>query len=236
MAEVLPSPPATRARSVGWLDPRLLLGVLLVLGSVVAGSRVLASADQSQQVWAVTRDLAPGAVLTDADLQSVRVRLFDSAGRYVSAVSAKPLGYVLRRGLGAGELLPAASVGRPGADVSFRSVAVAVSRGHLPPDLAAGQQVDVYVTPDDRGRAASPSSGPAGPSGPRLVLPAVTVLERPSDSDLAGTGASEVPVLLEVRPGDVLSLMAAIAQGRIDLVRVPRLQEQAPASGSTGSP
>ena len=225
MAEIPPSPPAPRARPAGWLDPRLLLGVLLVLASIVAGSRVLASADQSQQVWVVTRDLAPGAALGDADLTAGRVRLFDAAGRYVSALAAKPTGYVAVRGLGAGELLPVAAVARPGTEPPYRGVTVPVTRGHLPPDLRAGQQVDVYLTPDEHAHPSAP---------PRLVLAYLTVLDRPSEADLAGGGASEVPVLLQVRPEDVITLMAALAQGHVDLVRVPRSQERDLAAAGRG--
>ena len=53
--------PAQRVRRPGWRDPRLWIGVVLVAGSVVAGARLLAAADDTVQVWAAATDLGAGA-------------------------------------------------------------------------------------------------------------------------------------------------------------------------------
>ncbi len=216
-----PTPVSPAARRLGaprWMDTRLVLGVLLVLVSVVVGARVLASADRSQSVWVLTRDLAPGAQLTQDDLAVARVRLFGDGSQYISGSGPAPVGYFLRRAVGAHELLPVRAVTAPGQDVSFRSLTVPVARGHLPPDLRAGTQVDVYVTP----QSGSGASAPAGP--PRLVLRGVTVLLRPPISGFSG-GTTQESVVLQVRPADVPLVLAAVAQGGIDLVGVPRWQE-----------
>jgi len=211
------SPPANRLATPGWLDSRLALGVLLVLTSVIVGARVLSSADRSQTVWATTRDLAPGSQLTTADLVQLRVRLFGHADRYVRGSGPAPAGYVLRRGVGAGELLPYNALTRPGADLAYRYLTVPVIRGHLPPDLAAGSQVDVYVSPQAKAGVAV-----AGP--PRLVVRNVTVTLRRATGGLSGASDAE-PVVLRVRPADVPLLLTAMSEGRIDLVGVPRKQE-----------
>lgn len=227
MTDSLTSPRANRLAAPGWLDTRLVLGVLLVLTSVVVGARVLAAADRSQTVWATTRDLAPGTQLTDGDLTRQRVRLFGHAENYVRGAGPAPTGYFLRRGVGAGELLPFNALSKPGADLSFRFLTVPVSRGHLPPDLASGAQVDVYVSP-----AAKPGASSAGPPGPpRLVVRNVTVLLRRQTGGLSAAGDEE-PVVLRVRPAEVPLLLAAMSEGRIDLVGVPRKQEtETSASG-----
>ncbi len=54
-------PRATRSRRPGWRNPRLLLGIVLVAGSVVLGARLLAAADDTVAVWAVAADLPTGA-------------------------------------------------------------------------------------------------------------------------------------------------------------------------------
>src|SRR5688572_8998857 len=112
------SPRAGRLAAPGWLDGRLLLGVLLVLASVVAGARVLSSADESTPVWVTTRALSSGAQLGEGDLELSRVRLFGSSSGYLAG--SKPVGYVLRRSVGAGELLPTAALAAPGEDVDYR--------------------------------------------------------------------------------------------------------------------
>ena len=53
-------PRATRSRPPGWRNPRLLLGIVLVAGSVVLGARLLAAADDTVAVWAVSADLPDG--------------------------------------------------------------------------------------------------------------------------------------------------------------------------------
>jgi hypothetical protein len=212
------SPKANRLATPGWLDGRLVLGVLLVLVSVVVGARVLSSADRSQTVWAAARDLAPGSVLTADDLHRTRVRLFGSdTKRYVSG--GAPVGYVLRRGVGADELLPYFALVKPTDDVAYRLVTVPVARGHLPPTLTRDMQVDVYVTPAGRAGTAPVAASP------RLVVRNVTVLQRPRTSGFTGGATPEESIVLRLRPTEVPLVLAAMSEGRIDLVGVPKVEE-----------
>ncbi len=64
-----PSP--RRVRPPRWFDLRLLLGLLLVLGSVLLGARVVSAASTTVPVWAVTGDLAAGTVLSSDDRVAV---------------------------------------------------------------------------------------------------------------------------------------------------------------------
>jgi hypothetical protein len=230
VSETPASPKANRLATPGWLDTRLVLGVLLVLTSVVVGARVLSSADRSQTVWATTRDLAPGTEPTPRDLTRVRVRLFSSSAGYVRGNGPAPRGWVVRRGVGKGELLPFNALTQPGDDLAFRFVTVPVTRGHLPPDLTSGTQVDVYVSPEAK---ASTGTTTAAAGAPRLVLRNVTVrLRRPASS--FGGGNDQEPIVLRVRPVDVSVLLAAVSEGRIDLVGVPRRQEAEPQPAGSG--
>jgi hypothetical protein len=59
------------------------------------------------------------------------------------------------------------------------------------------------------------------------VLRNITVrLRRPATS--FGGGNDQEPIVLRVRPADVTALLAAMSEGRIDLVGVPRRQEAEP--------
>ncbi len=209
-----PSPRASRLPAASWLDKRLLLGVALVLSSVLVGARALAAADTSQLVWSATHDLAAGTVLADADLALARARLFDASNRYLAG--DKPTGYVVGRPISDRELIPADALHSPGPKTSRREVTVPVLAGHLPPDLRRGQLVDLYVTPDDKavqhGRVA----------GPRLVLSSLTVADVVRGGGLGASGQDQ-PVLLTVAPDQVLAVVQALSEGRIDLVRVPSL-------------
>lgn len=227
MTDTPASPPANRLATPGWLDTRLVLGVLLVLTSVLVGARVLSSADRSQTVWATTHDMAPGTSLRPGDLTQVRVRLFGHSDSYVRGSGPAPTGYVLRRSVGAGELLPYFALSKPDEDLAYRFLTVPVSRGHLPPDLASGAQVDVYVSPQAKTGATTTATG----QQPRLVVRNVTVTLRRAASGLSGASDDE-PVVLRVRPSDVTLLLAAMTDGRIDLIGVPHKQEtETPGTG-----
>lgn len=203
------SPPAPRLAPASWLDKRLILGVALVLGSVLLGARLLAGADTSQPVWSAAHDLAAGTVLAEGDLTLARAKLFDSSARYVAG--EMPVGYVVQRAVSSRELLPVDALAAPGKETPSREVTVSVLSGHLPPDLARGEKVDLYVTPDDK-------------SAPRLVLSGLTVAGVTRNAGLGASGQDQ-PVVLTVSPAQVLPVVQALAAGRIDLVRVPRTQQ-----------
>lgn len=211
------SPPASRLATPSWLDTRLVLGVLLVLVCVVVGARVLATADDSQRVWATTKPLAPGSTLSRGDLQRVQVRLFDSRQHYLTAGSGDgPVGYVVTRGLGDGELLPLAALRSPGELAELRDVSVPVQGGHLPGDLDEGQLVDVFVTRADSRTSAS-SAPTAAPGPTTLVLHDVPVKRR----ERSDRGNADEAVVLTVGVKDTATLVTALRGGTVDLVRVP---------------
>ena len=89
MTAARPAPPPTsplaagpaprRVRPPRWLDLRLLLGILLVLGSVLLGARVVGAADATVPVWAAAGDLAAGTELDADDLVAVDVRRIEVA-------------------------------------------------------------------------------------------------------------------------------------------------------------
>ena len=242
MSDPPASPRASRLATPGWLDGRLVLGLLLVLVSVVVGARVLSSADRSTLVWAASKDLTAGTLLAEGDLEPVRVRLFESAGAYVGAGGQPPVGYVVRRGLGAGELLPQGALTEPERSAELRLVTVPVEAGHYPPTLRDDQRVDLWVTPradpdpaagpDPAAATTAPGPAPLVLRGAQQVLSQVVVASGPVQGELAGAGGT-VPIVLQVRPEDVDEVVSAMGLGRLDLVRVPRAAE---AAGDVATP
>jgi hypothetical protein len=192
------SPPAARAPGRSWRDPRLVVGIVIVAVSVLLGSRLLASADDTVAVWSVAGDLPAGSVLSTADLERVDMRFGtpEVAGRYLPADVALPGGSVLTRHVVAGELLPRGAVGT-GEAADLMEVPIAVAAEAVPATLRAGEVVDVWVTPaglagevpralrvlDQVRVVAVPRSGSAlGPSATRQV---VVGLEAEEESRLA---------------------------------------------------
>lgn len=204
-------PPAARVRGPRWRDARLLVGLLLILASVAVGARLYATADRTTAVWAATRDLDAGAVLARDDLARRYVRLLDVTSKYLAAETA-PVGYMLTRAVGDGELLPSAAVRKPSEAAERRLVTVTVSRERLPAELAAGSRVDVYVTPAER-------SGDPQPA--ELVIAAASVATVGDSGRGLGSAGADVGVELAVPPDQVAELIDASRHGKVDLVKLP---------------
>ena len=137
-----PSPEPRRVRTPSWLDPRLILGVVLVLGSVALGAIVVARADSSQAVVAVSHDLAAGTVLTAGDVRDTRVRLAGSAGLYVKG-TASVVGQTTSVALHAGQLIPRSALGATARNETTLTIPVLPENA---PQIKRGQRIAVWVS------------------------------------------------------------------------------------------
>ena len=201
-AEVPPAPAPRRARPPRWLDLRLVLGVLLVLGSVLLGARVVSDADATVPVWAVAGNLAAGTELTADDLVAVDVRLDATAGAYL-ATSTRPEGRTLARAVRAGELLPRSALEEA---AELVQVALPVQAGYVPPSLTRGQLVDVYALADPAAGAVAVADGSVTP----VVREApVQALSGRSDGVLS-TPTTTVQVVVAVPADEAAEVLGAI--------------------------
>lgn len=205
------SPPVKRLRRPRWSDPRLLVGLLIVAGSVVAGARLLAAADDTSAVWAVRADHRAGTPVSPDDVRSVHVRLDDSAANYVPADEPIEPGDVWARDVRSGELLGVRAM-RPAGVAEVGELPVIAAPGALPSDLGAGDRVDVWVS--DPGETATTSSA-------RLVLDGMRVLSvAGAPATMGETSGYRVLLALETdRPGRLGDALGAISAGDVTLVR-----------------
>ena len=198
-------------RPPSWRDARLLIGLVLVLGSVALGSRVLAAADSTVPVYAAATALPAGHPVDPASLRVVRVRIGTGAGPYLSAAVAPPSGAVLLRSVGDGELVPASAIG-PAGGLDRRPVPVPVS-APVPVGLRPAAVVDVWSSARDQ--ASASAYKPPVRLAHNVEIFAVT-------SDTSALGASRgasVQVLLG--EDEVRSVLDALANGaRLAIVPV----------------
>lgn len=209
-----PTPPATRASSSSWRDPRLVLGVALVAGCVLVGSRLLAGADDTTAVWRLRHDVPAGAPLSGSDLVPARVHFDDGAGQhYLSAGTGLTEGATAAHDLAAGDLLPRSALA-DGDRPALVEVPLSVAPDDLPAGVGRGATVDVWVLPDtpagsgDRARA-------------RLALDDVLVVAVPPPSDRLAPRTTQ-QVIVGVGDGQADGLaesLGELAGGRVVLTR-----------------
>ena len=205
-----PAPGRLRRRSV----PLAAGGVVLVVVCALVFAEGFLQAGNRQPVLALARPVAAGQVITAADLETVRV----SAAGPVSLVPASRQGEVAGStaavSMPAGTLLAGSDIGTPPPVKGQVRLGVALKAGQYPPDLAAGQDVDVLATPAS-GTTGSPSSGP----GAALPVGQAVVLSVSSASASSATG--ETVVELQVSQDAMPQVAAASAAGQIALATIP---------------
>jgi hypothetical protein len=130
-----------RTRRPSWLDPRLIVGILMVLGSVLFGAKVVSSARSTQIMWGTARSLDAGSVVRADDLKAMRVRLLDGAAAYLPTRTAV-VGQTVVRHLAAGELLPRAALG---ATAPGTTITVPLDT-QVAPKIQRGQRIRLWVS------------------------------------------------------------------------------------------
>lgn len=213
--EPTPAPAATRSRRPGWRNPRLLLGLVLVAGSVVLGARTMAAADDTVGVWSLERDLPAGATVQRDDLVRRQLRFPDAATAdgYLSAADVPPAGATLSRPVSAGELLPRAAL-EDDETADLVEVPISVAQDDLPATVRQGSTVDVWVSPDV-------ATVGAGKVTATKVLADVTVVAVPRSADsLAPQATRQLIVGVPAARADTLgTALGGISDGRVVIAR-----------------
>lgn len=205
---------AQRLRIRPWRDPRLLIGLLLVLGATILGARLAAASDDTVEYWSVRSAVAPGDPVSRDTLQATRVRLSSATkGNYLRTDErfAAPLDdLVWAHGVSAGSLVDRTSL-VPRSSTTRSQLPLSVADGAAPADLDRGDLVDVWVGP-------GPGDEPAGKA--KLVLESVRVIESGDDS-AALNGSLAQTVLVDVDKSQLHgAVVSTVAAGHVTLVRV----------------
>jgi len=195
---------ARRRRRPGMIG---LAVALTVLGALLAGY-LAQTAGRKVPVLALTRPVAYGAQIQQADLAEVRIAADPTVARISARERASVIGQYAAMPLAQGALLiPGSITGQPLPKPGNQLVGVALTRSQMPGgDLEPGRSVLLVATPGPG--ASSPDSSPA-------TTPATVVRVNPPDQN----GVTVVDV--EVSAGQGPALAARVATGRIALVVQP---------------
>lgn len=211
MTDAAPAPVTMRLRRPRWKDPRLVVGIALVLLSIMLGSVLVSRLAETTTVLTARADIVPGDVITAEKLTAVDVRLGELEGLYVRDLDAIPEGSVALQTVRSGELLTVSAVGQ-GAQAPLRPVVLPVEES-VAQSVSPGGQVELWRTRE--GLDGSP------PTAELLIDSAV--VRRVDEGSAIGMRSMTVEVLVPAE--DVPLVLEALAEGaRLDVIGVPGAQ------------
>lgn len=183
-----------------WLDPRLLIGIALVIASLAGVWLVVQQSSQTSTAWAAARTLLPGETIESGDVAQVDVRMTEASDRYLAG-SADPVGLVVAATVGDGELVPLRAVGA--AEGSGRAAVVVPVEGALATGVRPGAHVDVWTA----------APGDEGYEQPSVLVADAIVVGVVEDEGILRSQATQLELL--VPEHGTAALIAAIADEHV---------------------
>jgi hypothetical protein len=208
-------------------DLRLVLGVLLVVGSVLGVVGIVAGADRRVTVYAAASTLTPGERIDRGDLVERAVALDGADGLYLGRGDIPSGGLVVTQPVAKGQLLPTSAVG---STVGVRSTSIVLRLAtRVSGAVVPGASVDLWAAPKPGAVAVTGSGAASGADSsgtaegdatlaPTVQVPTVLVAGATVSNVLDASGSfavdsagSQVEVL--VPRSKVARVLQAIADG-----------------------
>lgn len=205
MATLVSAPPR-RFR----LDPRILLGVVLVAASTIGVTAVVQGLNRTEPVYRAAEPLVAGARISAADLVATPVRLGGADSLYLSGPIPAG-GFVVTRTIAEGEMVPLSALGSA-AGVDVASVVVDLST-RLSGSIAPGAVVDLWSAPKKAGTTTEYGA-------PVVLVSGATVVRTIQPQGIV-QATQQNTVELQVPRDDVAAVLQAVADGaRISAVGI----------------
>lgn len=189
------TPGPTRTRRRFWVDPRFVIGLVLVVASITGVAAIVAGSDHSTAVYTARHTLTVGDALTTTDLLETRAQLGGAGALYLVPTPDLKEGLLVTRTILAGEFVARSAVGTSsGRDMT--SVVVDVP-GRLAASIAAGSVVDVW---------SARTTGPSEYAPPTILVGQVSVVSivAPTGIIAADNGQSVEMLVPKASVGAVL--------------------------------
>lgn len=205
-----------RLRRPRWKDPRLIVGIVLVVASVLMGALLVSRLAETTPVLVARSPIAPGDAIDPADLVVAEMRLGDQTDLYAGSVEAIPEGAVATRAVQEGELVPMSVIGQS-EDVPLRPVMIPVDMT-VAESVAPGAMVELWHT--------AATADEAGDAHAELLVPDA-VVRRVDEGSSLGMRSMSVEVLV---PSDsVHEVLEVLSKDeRLDVIGVPGAHGLAP--------
>jgi hypothetical protein len=215
-------PPALRLETTSWVNVRSVLGFLLVLGAVAAGTLVLEQAQRLVPVYAAARDLPSGVPLANGDLLLARVRLpAAELARYLQPRQDQvAFGKVLISPLRQHMLVPADGLTSSSVRGDLVELAIKADHDDMPVGLRPGDRVEVLAAYSDGVHEAAA----------QVLVESAEVVRLLEDSGGLAGGRRQTGVQVRLPGNRASQVAAAIAGGRVFVVK-----QLSPPARSVGS-
>jgi hypothetical protein len=185
-------------------NSRLITGISLFIIAILAASLIAKEANRTVYVWASATELAPGNIITAADIKATPVLLPESARNYLSS-SAQIIGTVVKSWVAVGDLIPLAAIAATLDQLSLRAVPLTIESTDLPMGLTRGEVIDIYAIPT---------------SDPRSIGEATLLTERVSVSAVSERNNSgKASVVVSLPQSLVILILSHLADSRLIIVR-----------------
>lgn len=205
-----------RLRRPRWKDPRLIVGIVLVVASVLMGALLVSRLAETTPVLVARSPIVPGDVIGPDNLATVEMRLGEQDGLYVGSLGAIPSGAVATRTVQAGELIPLSAVGQAG-DVPLRPIVIPVD-ATVAESVTPGATVELWHT--------SPEEDD-GTSADAELLVSAGIVRNVDEGSSLGMRSMAVEVL--VPQEDLPAVLKVLSRDeRLDVIGVPGAHGVAP--------
>ncbi len=193
-------------------NSRLVTGISLFIIALLTASLIAKEANRTVYVWASSTELAPGNIITQADIKATPVLLPESAKNYLSA-SAQIIGAVVKFRVAAGDLIPLAAIAATPDQIELRAVPLTVESTDLPMGLTRGEVIDIYAIPTSNSTSNSTSN-------PRSIIESTLLTERVSVSAVSERNNSGKASVVVSLPQPLIPLILNhLADSRLIIVR-----------------
>lgn len=187
-----------RRRSERRIDLRLVIGLALVAASVAGVWAIVTGLDRSERRLVARDTLIPGTTVHLDDFVAASVRLGASAGAYLEPSDVPANGLIVVRTVGAGEVVPSASVAST--DRAGLATVVVPIEGQLASGVKPGALVDIW--------AAAPTQGGSF-SAPVVVVAGAEVAKLADAQGMVVRGQTSVELVVpREKVGAVLQALA----------------------------
>jgi hypothetical protein len=186
---------------------RLVVATSLFAAALISAMALTALGNQSDTYWVASKNLTPGAQISESDLAQVQVSLGESSSDYL-AEDSSPIGTYVLHAIGKGELISINALSDTSREMRSEQVPISVRGSDIPSDIELGEAINIYWVPEVMGMQKV--------GEPALVISGAYL--RSIDRKSANFG-TDVALTVSVFSREIFALLSATSTGRLVVVR-----------------